>query len=134
MADLMFNKAILNVGEGDVDLDDDTIKCILITGAPIATWENLAHVTNELASGNGYTTGGVIVACTFAESGGVVTFDSADPAWDPLTATGLLHAIWYSDTSTDKKLICSRDFGGAQSVTNNEFKVGVHADGLFTIP
>ena len=133
MSDLMFNRAILNIGEGDVDLDTDTMKCILITGAPVATWENLADVTNELI-GSGYTAGGVAVACTFTESGGVATFNSADPTWNPLTATGVLHALWYSDTSTNDKLICSKDLGGSQSVTANEFKVSVHADGLFTIP
>lgn len=87
-------------------LDTDTIKCILCTSSSnaasgVATIEKYADITNEVANGNGYTTGGVTVAATVSESSGTVTFDVANPAW---TASGgsivARFAVLYNDTPT----------------------------------
>ena len=133
MADMIFNKTTLNIGNNAMNFSTDTIKCALVTVEPVVTWEGYTDITNEFV-GTGYTVGGVAVAVTWANSGVVAKLDSENPIWDPITATGLLYAIFYSDTSTGKKLICAKDFGGAQSVTDNEFEVKVDDAGLISIP
>lgn len=58
------NTTRTNLLNGTFDLDTDNFKCALVTSssnisASSTTW---AGVTNEVASGNGYTTGGVTVS------------------------------------------------------------------------
>lgn len=134
MADLVFNKALENIFSGIVSPESDVFKAILTTGDPVITWEALEDVTNELADGNGYATGGTVVTIAVLESDGTLTFDSSDPEWDPITCTTPTHIIWYSDTSTGKKLICAKSLGSAVSVNNNNLTAEVNAAGLFAIP
>lgn len=84
-----YNKFPLYLGDGTIDMDTDTFKCgLYLSTSNAATLTNtvLANLTNEVANGVGYTTGGyTLLSRTWTEAAGVITFDSADPAW---TATG----------------------------------------------
>lgn len=81
-------KALL---DGTLDLDTNTLKVTLHSSASNAntlSQANLAfsNITNELATGNGYTNGGqAIASVTLTNSSGTITFDCADPVW---TVTG----------------------------------------------
>jgi hypothetical protein len=97
----LFNNAKKFLGDGTLDLDTNTIKCMMLTSAftpNVATQSVKANiVANEVANGNGYLTGGVTVACTWVLAGGTVTFDSADPSWTGATA-GFAgrYLVWYA--------------------------------------
>ena len=73
--------------DGTFDLNSDTFKIALFTSASNigATSTTYAGLTNEVASGNGYTTGGNSVTGSLSGTT-TVTFDTTDPAvW---TASG----------------------------------------------
>lgn len=77
------------LGEGYIDLDGDNIKMALFTSASNAatlTNDTYSSLTNELANGNGYLTGGIVLTgVTWTRSAGTTTFDANDPT---LTASG----------------------------------------------
>lgn len=94
----MFGKFGANIlggetaGESEaVDWLSDTIKQQLHTtnsSFDLDADENAADVTNEVANGNGYTTGGVTIGSktlTYNATGNKTVADGADPTW---TASG----------------------------------------------
>lgn len=98
------------IGDGTIDLNTDTIKVQLHTStfAPnVATMGVLADVTNEVANGNGYTTGGVaLTGITFNQTGGTAAFKSGnDPAW---TGSGAgfsaRYALFYKSGTANAKV------------------------------
>jgi hypothetical protein len=92
------------LGDGTINLDSHTFKCALfLSTSNAATVTNTVYgdLTNEVASGFGYTTGGEALTSTWTQAGSVVTFDSASLLW---TATGgpitCRYAVIYDDTQT----------------------------------
>ncbi len=87
----VYNKAKEYIGDGTIDLDagDAYFSVVLLTSSytPALTHSAYSDISGtEVSNGNGYTTGGDILASsTWTESSGTVTFDSADPSW---TASG----------------------------------------------
>jgi hypothetical protein len=105
------------------DLDTDTIKIALYTSSATLNATTTAYTTsNEVANGNGYTTGGVTLA-----SASVITnstsgcFDSNNPEWTSasFTARG---ALIYNDTESDLA-IAVLDFGGDFTVSSGTFRI-----------
>lgn len=85
---ILYNGMSEYLGDGTVDLDNDTFVITLHTSAytPAGTHDTPADLTNEVANANGYTTGGQALAnVTWTRSGAVTTFDSDDAIW---TASG----------------------------------------------
>lgn len=87
---LPFYSVGLDMMDGTIDLDLDTIKCVLLASAYTpnrSTHTVYAHLTNELSTANGYTSGGATMASpTTTRASAVTTFDAADvPTW---TASG----------------------------------------------
>jgi hypothetical protein len=77
-----------NLLNGTFDLDSDTIKCALLTSTSnIAATSTLwSGVTGEVASGNGYTTGGITVSPLALNGTTSVTVKfGTNPTW---TASG----------------------------------------------
>ena len=139
---IVFHEAMLNIGNGAIDLDSHTFKAVLTNTAPTqGTDDELADIT-QIANGNGYTTGGVtLTGVTYTESGagtGIWVWTSADFSW---TASGgdiatFRYVAIYSDTSTGDKLMMYFDYGAAVNITNgNSFTVDVQTAGLirFTV-
>ena len=78
--------------------------------------------SNEVANGNGYTTGGVTLAnASVIENGTSGCFDSDDPEWTSATFTAR-GALIYNDTDGDRA-IAVLDFGGDFSVAGGTFKI-----------
>ncbi len=93
----------------------DTIKVALFAstsnaGSAALVSANYGTLTNEVASGNGYTTGGATAASGSITGGGAtatITFDTANVSW---TATGgnigpFRWAVMYDDTAASKQCI-----------------------------
>ena len=129
------------VGDGTVDMDNDTFKCALFTSShsPVQTDDAYGSLTNEVANGNGYTTAGATLgSVTWADAAGTTTFDSADITW---TASGGSivgrYAIIYSDTASNKQLVamCLMDNAPADvTVTDgNTLTLQLSASGILTL-
>lgn len=82
------------LGDGTIDLDTDVFKVSLHTVAygaldttNLSTDTVYADLTNELATANGYTNGGLALSgVTWVKSGVIATFDCDDPIWNIVTA------------------------------------------------
>jgi hypothetical protein len=118
--------------------EGDTFKVMLCTTATFdATNTTLASITKtEVASGNGYTTGGVAltgVAVTTVTTNDA-KFDANDASW---TASGgaitASYAILYNDTDANDPPVAFIDFDGSESAGDGtDFKVIWNANGIFT--
>ena len=139
---VMLHEAMLNIGNGLIDLDSHSFKAVLSLVAPVqATSALLADIT-QIANGNGYTTGGVTLASvTYTESGagtGIWVFTCADFLW---TASGgsiadFRYVVIYDDTAAGDPLVLYIDYGATLTITSgNTFTVDVQATGLarFTV-
>jgi len=83
---------------GAVDLDTDTLKVALVTSSytPSTAHDEWADVSaNEVATGNGYTTGGATLASPVATNSNI---DYADVTWTSLTKT-FRYAVCYKSGS-----------------------------------
>ena len=105
------------------DLDSDTIKIALYTSSATLNATTDTYTTsNEVANGNGYTTGGVTLAnASVIENGTSGCFDSDNPEWTSATFTAR-GALIYNDTDGDRA-IAVLDFGGDFTVSSGTFRV-----------
>lgn len=91
---------------------------------------------NEV-SGTGYTAGGVVLTSTeLTLSGGVLTYDTADPSWTSSTITSAMAAVIYfarGGASSADELWLLSDFVTAASTTNGTFLVQIAAGGWATV-
>lgn len=133
------------LGDGGIDMDDDTFICNLYlstSNAATLSTTAKASVTNQVATGNGYTQDTeTIVSPTWVSSSGTVTFDSADPAW---TASGgsivARFAVIYDDTATlpsaDLLIAVSLLDNAPADVTvtdGNTLTIQINASGILTL-
>lgn len=139
---IMFHDAMLNIGNGLIDLDSHSFKAVLSNVAPVqATGSLLADIT-QIANGNGYTTGGVtLTGVTYTESGagtGIWVWTAADFLW---TASGgsiadFRYVAIYDSTAAGSPLMLYLDYGATLTITSgNTFTVDVQSAGLarFTV-
>ena len=123
--------------DGTFDIDSDTWKMALFTsssniGAASTTY---AGVTNEVANGNGYTTGGASITLTLSGTTTVTVDIETDPSW---TASGgsivARFAVIY-EVSGNVLCYCLLDSTPADvTVTDgNSLTVAAHASGVFTL-
>lgn len=107
---LPYYSVALDLLDGTIDLDLDTIKCVLLASGYTpnrSTHTVYAHLTNELSTANGYTSGGATVPSpTTTRSAAVSTFDAGDvPAW---TASGgslvARYAALYANVTRNTKV------------------------------
>jgi len=128
----------LNALEKVMNLETDTIKCMLCTSS--YTPDQDAHdfkdnVDNEV-SGTGYTAGGATVADPAVTIASKVTkFDGTDVEWTSSTLTAR-YAVIYDDTPSGdgaKPLLCYIDFGEDKSSENGTFRIEFHASGIITV-
>tara|TARA_R110002012_G_scaffold49467_1_gene127977 strand:+ start:340 stop:762 length:423 start_codon:yes stop_codon:yes gene_type:complete len=105
------------------DITSDTIKCALFTSsASLGAGTTAYSTSNEVANGNGYSTGGVTLgSAAVATSGTTVYIDFADPSWTSATFTAN-GALIYNSSNSDKA-ICVLAFGGDYTVTNGTFQI-----------
>lgn len=123
----------------DLNSAGTAVRCMLLTSAATPnqeTWNDKADVTNEVAGGDGYTTGGeLLTAKAVTEATRVTKFDAADVEWPSSTITAR-YAVLYDDTpaaEADQCLLIWVDFGEDKSSENGTFKIQWNASGIFTI-
>ena len=123
----------------DLSAGGTTIKVSLHTSSYTPnqdTHESYADLTNEVANGNGYTTGGATLANkALTTTGKVTTFDADDISWANSTITARYAAIYDATpaAAADKKLLAYVDFGADKVSTSGTFQITWNASGIFTI-
>ena len=130
----IYNRFKANLMSGAVDLDEagDTIKVALYdNNHSFTATDNTYSSTNELATGNGYTQDDKTLTGQSVTEGATTKFDADDVSWSEATFTAY-HAVLYSATASNN-LICSFDFGGAQTVTGGTFTIQWNEDGIITL-
>jgi hypothetical protein len=135
MASGIYNRFKANLMNKVVDLEGDTINVMLLDNSHAfdATDNVIGDVNaNELANGNGYTTGGEALTTKAVTQAATTKWDADDTAWTSATFTAY-HAVIWDDTVGTDDLICSIDFGGAKTVSGGTFTIQWHADGIITM-
>lgn len=117
-----------------IDFDTDVIKVALFTDSftPNQDSDDLySNMTNEVANGNGYTTGGATLAnASISQSANVVTLDGDDVNWSSSTITARYAVIYDSGNS---QVIAYVDFGENFSSSNSDFTLSWNASGIVTL-
>ncbi len=113
---------------------------MLVTDAYVAdqdTHSNIEDVTNEIAAGGGYSTGGVTVSgqnITRDDTNNWSTYDAADAVWPDSTLTARAAVLYYdSGVAATSTLIAYLDFGSDKVSDAGDFVVQWHADGVFRL-
>jgi len=131
-------------GEGQIDIDTVTVKCMLVTATYTPnqnTHDFKDDVTNEV-TGTNYTAGGNTVASVTVtvDGAGLVTVDGADPAAWAESGTGFTNArraVLYRDSgvaATSELIAYSDDFGADKGNVGSSFQIQLAAAGIFTSP
>ena len=114
---------------GDHSLDTNTLHIALYTSSATLSAATDGYITaNEVANGNGYTTGGISLASkTVQENSTSGVFDAADPEFTSATFTArgaLIYNKTLGDASSNSRgAIAILDFGGDFTVSGGTFKV-----------
>jgi len=122
----LFKKDVLL---GDHHLDSDVIMIALYTSSATLSAATDGYITaNQVANGNGYTTGGVALASkAVTENSTSGVFDAADPEWTSATFTAagaLIYNKTLGDASSNSRgAIAILNFGGDFSVSGGTFKI-----------
>lgn len=107
----------------------DTYKIALFTDAATLGAATTAYSsTNEVANGNGYTTGGATLSgFTSGLADGVAYITFSDASWSNATITARGCLIYNSSKSN--KAVAAFDFGGNITSTNGTFTVDLPVAG-----
>ena len=106
------------------DLDSDTIRIALYTSSASLGAGTTAYTTSgEVASGNGYTTGGeTLTNPVIGTSGTTAYVDFDNPEWTSASFT-TAGALIYNDTTAGDNAIAVLNFGGDFTVTSGTFRI-----------
>lgn len=140
MADALYNKGKFELMSGNIDFDANTLKVALVTSSytpNIDTHHYYSDLTNEVANGNGYTTGGATLASvtvTEDDTNDRAYLDAADLTWSTSTITAR-GAVLYKDTgvTTTSPLIAYFDFGTDKSSSSGDFTIQWNASGILEV-
>lgn len=126
--------------KGAVNLSTDSIKAMLTNTAPVATNAKYSDISaTELATGNGYTAGGAVVAGTgVTNAAGVESFAANASTWTSNTGSmgPFRYIVYYDDTSVDKAIIGSYDYGSSitlNGAAGESFTITPAGGDLFTL-
>lgn len=139
MADLIYNSFFTDLSKGNIDLDTDTFKVMLVTSAytPSKTHAKRSDVTNEV-TGTGYTAGGATLAnvtVTQDNTNDLAKFDADDVTWatSTITARGAVLYKARGGAASADELVKYFDFGSDQSSVGAAFTLQFNANGILQV-
>lgn len=121
-----------DVDKGNIDVDSDTFKRMLISAAGVAafnraTFTKRSDVTAYEVTGTGYTAGGAAAAATLSKDTtnhrNDITFASSTWASSVITAAGSVIYKSRGGSAAADELVALNDFGGNVSSTGGPFTV-----------
>lgn len=131
MASFIFNSAIEDLANNNIDFGADTFKTMLVTSSYTPnkdTHDRRDDVSNEVANGNGYATGGATTTVTVAKdtANDKTTITFAATSWSNSTITAAAAVVYKSrgGASSADELVFYNDFGGNVTSSSSTFTVG----------
>jgi len=129
-----------DVASGTINLNANTFGFMLMAGYAFNqdTHHYRSDVTNEVATGTGYTYGGATLTgatITYDATSNEIRWDFADPSF-PTSSFSASQAAVYKrrgGTSAADELVMYIEFGGTQTVTSGTFTYQVPATGAGVI-
>ena len=98
-----FNNFYEQLVDAGIDWVADDIKAALLTTTwtPDRTNDFYDELTNEVANGNGYTTGGeALTTKAVATTANVIYLEADDIVWTFTASTSFRYVVFYKDTGT----------------------------------
>jgi len=136
----LYNSAKKDIIDGTIDLDNDTVKAVLLTTdhVPAATDSTYADLDNQCADAD-YAVQ-TLANPVFTESAGTVKFDADDVSYGTTVSIAARYIVLIKQAggslATTDKLIGYMDLddtGYNVRSTNSNFIVRWNADGLFQL-
>jgi hypothetical protein len=137
VADLIYNGFLAGLAEGEIDLDDDDLKVMLVSSSYSPNRDShvfRSSVTNEVTGTNwpsgGVALTGVDVTQDNTNDRAVLTADNVEEA--NVTVSGVRAAVLYQDTgnaATDR-LIAYFDFVSDKAAAASPFIIQWHGSGI----
>lgn len=127
------------LGQKAIALNADTLKVALFSNSAAydSAHDEYADLSaNEIANGNGYTTGGLALTnVTWTNNAGTLTLDADDASWTITgAAVSAYKAAIYDDTASGKPLLVFIDLGGLNTASPGAlFKLPWNASGILTL-
>lgn len=133
MASGIYNRFKANLMNKVVDMEADVIGVMLLDNSHsfTATDDVIGDINTNEVSGTGYVQGGDTLNSKAVTEAATTKFDADDIVWSTATLTAY-HAVIY-DSTANSNLICSIDFGGAQTVTAADLTIEWDANGIITL-
>jgi hypothetical protein len=135
-----FNLTVQDWIEGKTNYNADTFKVMLTNTAPVATNHVYSDISaNELAAGNGYSTGGATATVGLSNSGGTetVTISLANPTWTSSTGSmgPFRYLVLYDSSAGTQTLQGYWDYGSSVTLNgaNGDTFTGLPGANLFTL-
>lgn len=140
MADVLYNSFKRDIMNGNIDLDTDDIKVMLVTSAytpDIDLHTKRSDITNEVV-GAGYTAGGASITTPVTSADNTNDrgiFDGDDLTWasSTITARGAVLYKARGGASSADELIGYMDFVSDKVSTNGNFTITMNAVGIITL-
>jgi len=129
----IYNQTKLRQFNGNaLDFDGGTVKVALFTNTytPALTDTLYSGLSGEVATGNGYTTGGIALGSPAFTGTTTVVFDADDSTWTFTASKTMRYAVIY-ETGTSR-VIAYVDFGSDQT-SSATFTLTWNASGIFNI-
>jgi len=123
--------------DGTFDLDSDTFKMALLLSTSNIGASSTTHVgvTNEVANGNGYTTGGASITLTLSGTTTVTVDIATDPVWT--ASGGSITARFAEIYEVSGNVLCYALLDSAPAdvtaTDGNTLTVAANASGVFTL-
>ena len=146
MANIVYNKGLQGILNGDFDLLTSNIRVALVTSSYTANKDDDFYddggandVIDHELSGTGYTAKGELLgtkAVTMDDANDRAEFDAANSVWSGINAGTAAAAVVYYDSgvATTSHLIAYIDQGGFPIVTNGgDLTINWNAEGILQI-
>jgi len=129
MASLIYNSFWDDLAKGNINPDADTFRVSLHTASYTEnkdTHEKFSDVTNELATGSGYTAGGAVTDVTVTKDTANdrlnIEFDTVDWPESTITARKAVIRKARGGAASADELVCVIDFGSDVSTSDQTFR------------
>lgn len=136
----MTSKLPNSLGKDALDalLATGVVRAMAVTDASFDkdTWTRRSHITNEVATGGGYTGGGVIVTATTStdNTNDRTSLTFGDAAWASATfsARGIIYVLITGGASSDDPILGFLDYGSTATGAGGTFSASVATPAYLT--
>ena len=141
MASVLYNSFKADIMNGNIDLNTDTVKAMLVTSSyspNIDTHTKRSDITNEVAAAGGYSAGGETITTptvTQDNTNDCGTFDGDNITWSSSTITARGAVLYKSrgGAASADELIAYIDFGSDKISSAGDFIISWSANGIIRL-